>query len=335
MGNRSIKKRILVLSLFLSFSTILYAGGRGESGKPDGRTGATEAREGEMSSAANIGKSWNMSGEGSDRSIQDAFGNTIEVKRYNRIIALSAGAVESIYMIGGEERLTAIIESSAPINPVEKTSKLPTVGTVVRVSMEHLLMHAPDLVLVDPMNPEISNTLLSHGIPSLVYNPVSVEDILSHVEYLGVLTGSEEKAGLLALSLRKKVEDIQSAGSDGKLRGLFIYTAQPMQAFSSDSLAGDILRTLGVKNLADGLTGARPIVSSEFLIAQDPDFIWGAMSINSVKDILEADTAVANTRAGREGNIEIIPAVMIMRASPHLLEQIPELGNKLPSARGK
>lgn len=57
------------------------------------------------------------------------------------------------------------------------------------------------------------------------------------------------------------------------------------------------------------------------------------MSIRSVEDIVHADRVVARTRAGHEGNIEIIPASMIMRASPLLLDQLDQLADKLPAPR--
>ncbi|POQ98408.1 hypothetical protein AU468_13720 [Alkalispirochaeta sphaeroplastigenens] len=286
------------------------------------------------SGPAGADSSWRRVQEGQDVHIVDSLGNRVPLRSYGEIIVLAAGAVETIFALGGGDRIIATVESRIPIAPAEETARLPTVGTVSRVSLEHLLMADPDLVIVDPMNPDLAGRLSSRGIPALVYNPASVKSILEHTEILGDLTEAGPEAREVVKTLGSLLEQRQrDREGQTPLRGLFIYTAHPMQAFASTSLAGDILRLLGVENLADPLTGARPIVSPEYLLTADPDFIWGAMSLQSVDDILLADQAVTMTRAGRENNIAIIPSTMIMRASVHLLEEIEGLAKKLPSPR--
>lgn len=324
------RKRTLTVLICVMVAAYGFAGATAESSHAPDQTGDTAAR----ANVANIGRSLRIEQTETGPFLVDALGNRIPYRAFERMVVIAPGAVETLFLLGAGDRIIATVESRDPIHPAELTARLPTVGSVVRVSMEHILMHNPDLVIVDPMNPEVATRLAERGIRSIVYHPVSVEDIVQHVEHLGVLGGAEERANEVAGSARHRIAAHQNAADrSSPLRGLFLYTAAPMQAFSSDSLAGDILRTLGVENLADSLTGARPIVSPEFLLTNDPDFIWGAMSIRSVDDIIAADRVIARTRAGREGNIAIIPASMIMRASPLLFEQFERLAEKLPSPR--
>ncbi|SIQ12087.1 iron complex transport system substrate-binding protein [Alkalispirochaeta americana] len=343
------KKRVALLALgiivaaggfFLALPSLARWGVRPEA-RSGASPGGSSREQGGGGSAVPAGpagsdSSWQRVQEGQDLYIADSLGNRVPLRPYGEIIVLAAGAVETIFALGGGDRIIATVESRIPIAPAEETARLPTVGTVSRVSLEHLVMADPDLVIVDPMNPDLAGTLYSRGIPALVYNPASVKSILEHAEILGDLTETGQEAREMVISLESLLEQRQR-DREGQLplRGLFIYTAHPMQAFASTSLAGDILRLLGVENLADPLTGARPIVSPEYLLTADPDFIWGAMSLQSVDDILLADQAVVMTRAGREKNIEIIPSTMIMRASVHLLEEMERLAEKLPPHRSQ
>jgi iron complex transport system substrate-binding protein len=49
------------------------------------------------------------------------------------------------------------------------------------------------------------------------------------------------------------------------------------------------------------------------------------MAITRPEDILAADSRIAETRAGREMNISIVPSSLFLRPSPRILERIPEL----------
>jgi iron complex transport system substrate-binding protein len=80
-----------------------------------------------------------------------------------------------------------------------------------------------------------------------------------------------------------------------------------------------------VENIAGPLNAAQPILSPEYILAENPDFLFGAMSITRPEDILAADSAIMQTRAGREGNISIVPSSLFLRASHRIVESLLEL----------
>jgi iron complex transport system substrate-binding protein len=96
-------------------------------------------------------------------------------------------------------------------------------------------------------------------------------------------------------------------------------------AFTEKSLAGEILSFLGVDNIAAGLDAAQPILSPEYLLARDPDFLFGSMMIAKPGDILAADSVIAKTRAGRENNLAIVSSSLFLRTSPRIVESLQEL----------
>jgi iron complex transport system substrate-binding protein len=269
--------------------------------------------------------------------IVDGEGNAIPLRRYERIAVLSPGAVETLYLIGGEGCIAAIASSSEPVWPPEKTALLPSVGNVARPSLEALINAEPDLVIGNGMNSAFvadfagrgGGSRGSGGTPAgaIVHNANSLDDIFTGAFLLGKLCGREEAAAAL---VREKREIIASIAADGaknplSLKGAFLYSVNPLMAFNSASLAGNVLDVLGVENIAAGLAAAQSVISAEYLITQNPDFLFGAMSIRKPDDILSADSAVLKTRAGKEGNISIIPSSYFLRPSPRLADKLPEL----------
>ena len=109
------------------------------------------------------------------------------------------------------------------------------------------------------------------------------------------------------------------------LKGAFLYSANPIMAFTEKSLAGEILSALGVDNIAAGLNAAQPILSPEYILARDPDFLFGSMMIAKPDDILAADSVIAKTRAGREHNLAVVPSALFLRTSPRIMESLLEL----------
>ncbi|MGL5100171.1 MAG: ABC transporter substrate-binding protein, partial [Fusobacteriaceae bacterium] len=117
------------------------------------------------------------------------------------------------------------------------------------------------------------------------------------------------------------------------IKGAFLYSTSPMMVFSSNSLPGEIFATLGIKNIADGLPGGRPILSPEFLISQNPDLLVGSMGISSPQDILNSNPFVKDTKAGKKGNIHILDSRKILRATPRIIDALEDLYGELSNAK--
>lgn len=267
-----------------------------------------------------------------DNKIIDSFGNSIENKEYNRIILLDPAAVEIFYMLDAENKITAIANTNrTPIWPEEKTSLLPTIGTIVKPSLEKTLINNPDLVILNPMITNFGDTLKEKNINFLINQSNNFEDILENIKIFGKISGKDEKAKELYVNSKNKLENIKTeiTSKNRKLKGLFIFSTNPMMAFTDDSLPGQIFKTLGVENIATSLPGTRPIISSEYLVTQNPDFIVGAMSIQNKDDIIRSNPVIANTSAGKNENIYILNSNKILRATPRIFDEIFKLNSML------
>lgn len=257
------------------------------------------------------------------------------LKQYSNIVVLSGGAVETIYMLGGEDSIAGIGSSREEIWPKDKTTLLPSVGNLAKPSLEAIIALEPDLVIMNGMVSGMIPDLESRGIPCYMLEANGINDILDSITILGIIVGRSKEATQLYNEKKAIVEQLKSdiTISDMKIKGAVLYTASPLMAFTNDSLPGELLELLGVRNIASDLDMGRPILSSEYILAQNPDFLFCAMSITDPEKLLEANPFLKQTRAGREGNFGILSSSLILRPSPRLFDEIPNLIKTLKDIR--
>ena len=337
-AGRDTTERVFIIALLLCAAAAhAFAGGQkaGEgASRPSGHPGglSPQARQGAMPSVAEAVDGvkppfWRAEKRSGGEFLVALEGNDVPLRKYERIVILSPGAVETLFMIGGEASIAAVMESRDAIPPEEKTRALKTVGNSARPSLEAIIAAEPDLVLGNAMNSAFIADLRSRGIAALIHGANSVEDIFNGTLLLGRLTGTEEAARAMVEKDRARLASLKAelTARPLKLKGAILYSGSPPMAFTGDSLAGEVLDLLGVENIAADLPAAQPIVSTEYLLTQNPDFLFGSMMLSTPEDILAADSAIRNTRAGREGNLAVVPSRLFLRPSPSLIDGLLEL----------
>jgi iron complex transport system substrate-binding protein len=259
--------------------------------------------------------------------VVDQAGHRVPLARYRRIVVISPGAVEVLYMIGAESVIAAVSSGRDPIWPEDKTVLLPSIGNTARPSLEAIIALEPDLIIGNSMTATVMADLASRGYAVLIHNADSLADIFNSALILGQLTGKEAEARALIAEKQAQLDSLKGELNSKplNLKGAFLYSASPIMAFTSGSLPGEILDILGVENIAGSLNAAQPILSPEYILAQNPDFLFGAMAIAKPEDILAADSVIGKTRAGIEKNIRIVPSSLFLRTSPRIVESLLEL----------
>ena len=268
--------------------------------------------------------------------IIDSRGNKIVKKEYKKVLILDPAAVEAFYLIGGENNIVAIADTAKnPIWPQEKTKDLPKAGTIMKPSVEQVLMYSPDLVILNTMSESFGESLKARKLNVIINEANSFEQILNNLEIYGVITGKEENTDRLIDSYNLKLKMIKEkiAEKPLKIKGGFLFSTSPMMVFSPNSLPGQIFDTLGIENIAKGLPGGRPILSPEFLLAENPDILVGSMAIKNKNDILNSNPVVKQTKAGQKGNIMIIESDKILRGTPRVIDALEELYKELSNVK--
>ena len=271
-----------------------------------------------------------------DGMVVDKYNNSVELKEYNRIVLADPAGIEILYMLGAEDKIAAIGKTfMSKIQPVEKTNKLPSVGNITKPSIEKILSFSPDLVILNTMSVSTGDSLKKLKIPFIISETEKIDDIFKNLEIYGEFTGKKAEAEAIYQDGKKRVDTLKAKLEKEplNLKGAILYVTTPMLAFNDESLPGEIMRFLGVKNIAGDLKGSRPIISQDLLIRENPDFLAGAMSIKSPDDLKKS--AILKTTAGKEENLFIVDSSKILRGSPRLFEEMEKFYNELVIIKNK
>ena len=264
--------------------------------------------------------------------IVDKYGNKIEAREYKRIIVTDPGVIEILFKIGGEKSIVAIGKTTkSKIYPYEKVEKLQSIGSISNLNLEKIVEYKPDLVVVSSMMLKNVESIKKLGYKVIVSNASNLNEILELISVVGVISGRKNEAEDLrkvsSLKLEKIVKENHKKSSN--LKGAILFSTSPMTAFSDDSLPGDVLKHLGVTNIASNVPGQRPILSPEYILKENPDFLAGAMSLDSSQQIIEASNVIAKTKAGKNKNIFILDSSLMLRSSYRIFDEMEVLKSKL------
>ena len=264
--------------------------------------------------------------------IIDDYGNKIEAKEYKKIIVADPGVIEILFKIGGEKSIVAISKTSrSKIYPYDKVDKLVSIGNISNLNLEKVVEYKPDLIIVTSMMLRNIEAVKKMGYNVIVSNASSLDGILDLISVTGIVSGKKVEAEKLRKECLVKLEKIEKENSKktSKLKGAILFSTSPMTAFSEKSLPGDILKYLGVINIASNVPGERPILSPEYILKENPDFLAGAMSLDSPQQIIEASNVIPKTKAGKNGNIFILDSSVILRSSYRIFDEMEVLKEKL------
>lgn len=250
----------------------------------------------------------------------------ILLKEYKRIVVYNFGAVEILYELGADNNIVAIANHSKKIWSQEKTEKLPLAGSVSKPSLEKILSFKPDLVIFNVMGSE-KNGLEKFNIPSITFSNKNLDDILKNTLILGKLVNREKESKELVEKLNSKLEYIRE---NFKLQGkaVVLYSDSPPTSFEKNSLPVEILETLGLDVIVPKV-GKKPIVSSEYILRENPKYIIGTRGVKNIEGIKNSLQLIEETDAYKNKNIYVIDSSEILRASHRVFDEIEKIYEEL------
>ncbi|WP_291939108.1 ABC transporter substrate-binding protein [Campylobacter sp.] len=244
-----------------------------------------------------------------------------------KLVVLDPSIVEMIYMLGADDQLVAISSLQfSKIWPEEKTAKLKSVGTYTKPNIEQIVELKPDLVVTSFHSANVNESLAKFNLKTLTLKADSVDDIYKNIEEIGKITGKEQKAAEVIEGIKTKFASFKSSGLKGK-KILAVFSSTPLTGFSKKTLPGDIFNKLELKNIADDVEGSTPIVSTEFILSQNPDFILviGGMGGGNSENFLKQNPVLKKTTAAKNDKVLSVPSSLLLRGTPRIGEAVDKI----------
>lgn len=192
-----------------------------------------------------------------------------------RIVSLAPHATELVAAAGGADRLVGVTQSC---DYPARVAALAQVSGSAGVNIEKLLSLKPDLVVAWPggNRPQDIERLRWLGIPLLLSEPKSIDEIAADITRLGDAMGTAAVAAQSVASLRATQRSlIQNGGAKRETPHRVFYQLGAGQLFTLNDAhpVMELLNLCGGKNVFGHLSPLAPHVSIEAAIEAKPDVI--------------------------------------------------------------
>lgn len=256
--------------------------------------------------------------------ITDDLGREVVLsKKPERIVVTSASFLEPLEAVDGANLVVGRPDSKTKMPGYAKD--LQSVGKVYQIDAEKVLACEPDLVIINKgMNEKLVDALESNGVPTLVLDMKSYEDVKREVGILAQVTGAKDKGEKLVADMDARIQAVKEKIPQDKRRISVIHsTNQGLTVQLEGSIAGSVVKMLGWENVAAGTTpleknpDAAPY-SLETLVAQNPELIFvtsmGKMDAikSEMDEEMKGNPAWQSVQAVRAGRVYYLPQELFL-----------------------
>jgi len=267
-------------------------------------------------------------------SVQDDYGRTVSLAQpAARIVSLAPHLTELVYAAGAGSRLVGAVEYS---DFPPQARALPRVGSDARIDLEAVLALRPDLVVAWPNAGSLRavERLAQLGLPVFRSEPRELDDVARTLERLGRLAGSEARAGVAAAAFRARVGTLRKRyAAERKVTVFYEIWNRPLLTVNSAHIISKVIELCGGTNVFGGLPLLVPEVDREGVLRANPEVIVASGSNDAEPQWLEDWRQFSGLAAVRDGHLYTIPADLIQRQTPRILDGAERLCTTLARVR--
>lgn len=256
----------------------------------------------------------------------DDYGRTIKLNKIpERIVSAAPTPTEILFAVGAGDLVVGVDDYSdypAEVANITKVGSY-TLNTEVIIGLQ------PDLVLSSDLVPLSQLELLEdHGIPYVILATRTLDDVLKDIRLVGILTGHVDEAVALADSLSDRIEAVKSKTlAEDVVKPRLYIEYYPYWTYGPGSFGDDLIALAGGINIAADTSSEYPMLTSEFIIAQDPEVIIytvGYMTTTTAEEISSRpgwDTIAAVV----DGDIHSMDDNLMSRYGPRIVDGLEQL----------
>lgn len=219
----------------------------------------------------------------------------------------------ALIALGLEDKLVGI-EAKAGTRPIYARSapalmELPSVGTAKEFDLEGCVALKPDLVILPAKLKSAAETLEGLGIPVLLVNPESQQQMEQMVSLLGQATGTQDRAEALLGFIAGQREKLEALLAEGEKPRVYLAGNSSLLCTAGAGMyQSDMMLLAGGENVAAGIADTYwADISYEQLLAWNPDYIVLASDASYTVEEVLADPNLTDCAAVKNGNVLRLP----------------------------
>jgi iron complex transport system substrate-binding protein len=269
-------------------------------------------------------------------SVRDDYGHEIRLDQpASRIVSLAPHLTELLYAAGAGSRLVGAVEFS---DFPAAARALPQVGSDARIDLEAVLALRPDLVVAWPNAGSLRavERLAQLGLPVFRSEPRELDDVARTLQRLGRLAGSQAQAESAAAAFRARAAALEKRyAAQRKVRVFYQIWDRPLLTVNGDHIISKVIALCGGENVFAGLPLLVPEVDREAVLRANPEAIVASGSNDAQPQWLEMWRQFPGLAAAARGQLYAIPADLIQRQTPRILDGAERLCGRLEGVRAR
>jgi iron complex transport system substrate-binding protein len=240
-----------------------------------------------------------------------------------RIVCLTEETVETLYLLGEQERIVGV--SGYAVRPARVRKEKPRVSAFISADVPKILALKPDLVLTfSDLQADIVAALVRANITVHAFNQRDIAGILDMIRTLGALVGAPEKADALAQSLAARVVAARERAVRLPRRPRVYFEEWDEPMISGIGWVSELIEAAGgievFPELAAKKNAKDRIVIGSQVIAAKPDIIIGSWCGKKFVPAKVAGRAgFAQVAAVANGFLREIKSALILQPGPAAL----------------
>jgi ABC-type Fe3+-hydroxamate transport system substrate-binding protein len=208
------------------------------------------------------------------RTLTDELGRRVVVPDHpHRVICLFPSVTDTVFALDAGDDVVAISDyTKYPAAALKK----PSIGDLIKPSIETILSLHPDLVIgVQPKGPmEVTDQLERAGIPIFLVSPHGIAGILHSVQTIGLALNRTSQADALLHSLQQRVDAVKARTKDQPAPRVFMpIWYDPIMTIGKNAFITEIIAAAGGRSVTDDLDSEWPQISLEVVLTRAPDAI--------------------------------------------------------------
>lgn len=263
--------------------------------------------------------------------------NTLNISpaaQTDRIVSMAPNITEILYALGLEKEVVGVTnDSDYPPSVTEKTK----VGTFWQPNIEAVVATRPNLVITLGFEQQLNLAarLERIGYRRLTLNIETVNEFFEAVEKIADTTNTQEQAEELLNNLKSKLDTLSSKMNEkSKKKVLWIVQREPLRVAGMDTFINEMIEMAGGQNAIGKTIYQYPPISSEQVIACNPDVIiepamgFGDLS-QQQETAFEYWSKFQNVTAVAKNRIYVIEPDTVSRLGPRLYEGVESISKCL------
>ena len=184
------------------------------------------------------------------------------------IVSIVPSETEILFAIGLGDKVVGVDEYS---NYPEATADIEKVGDYI-TNIEAVMALEPDIVLASSsMNGEAITKLRELGIVVYTSDPLTYDEVVDHIQQLGVLLDAQAQSSEVAAEMNKVKDDIVAKVANAEVRKVYL-EFDTGYTMGSGTFLNDLVTIAGGINVANGQPGWFE-VDAEAVIIENPAVI--------------------------------------------------------------